>query len=110
MQKFAWTRMFRPMVAGHPLTPFTRAALAGDIISSLTHWGTAGLRYINADYTVAISRLPEGEYIGLAAQSYYGNDGVGAGTATLFDSAGPIGTGTVLALAQPPGAFQPGQW
>lgn len=109
-QKFAWTRIFRPMVAGHPLTPFTRAAFAGDIISSLTHWSTAGLRYINADYTVAISRLPEGEYIGLAAQSYHGNDGVGAGTATLFDSAGPIGTGTVLALAQPPGAFQPGQW
>jgi hypothetical protein len=107
VQKFAWTHLFRPMVAGHPLTPFTRAAFAGDIISSLTHWSTAGLRYINADYTVAISRLPEGEYIGLAAQSYYGNDGVGAGTATLFDSAGPIGTGTALALAQPPGAFQP---
>ena len=110
VQKFAWTRMFRPMVAGHPLTPFARAAFAGDIISSLTHWGTAGLRYINADYTVAISRLPEGEYIGLAAQSYYGNDGVGAGTATLFDRAGPIGTGTAVALAQPPDAFQPSQW
>jgi acyl-CoA thioesterase len=110
VQKFAWTHLFRPMVAGHPLTPFTRAAFAGDIISSLTHWSTAGLRYINADYTVAISRLPEGEYIGLAAQSYYGNDGVGAGSATLFDSAGPIGTGTALALAQPPDAFQPNHW
>ena len=107
VQKFAWTRMFRPMVAGHPVTPFARAAFAGDIISSLTHWSTAGLRYINADYTVAISRLPQGEYIGLAAESYYGNDGVGAGSATLFDSIGPIGTGTALALAQPPGAFQP---
>ena len=105
VQKFAWTRIFRPMVAGHPLTPFARAAFAGDIISSLTHWGTAGLRYINADYTVAISRLPEGEYIGLAAQTYYGNDGVGTGSATLFDSTGPIGTGTALALAQPAGAF-----
>ena len=110
VQKFAWTHIFRPMVAGHPLTPFTRAAFAGDIISSLTHWSTAGLRYINADYTVAISRLPEGEYIGLAAQSYYGNDGVGAGSATLFDSAGPIGMGTALALAQPPDAFQPNHW
>lgn len=107
VQKFAWTRMFRPMVAGHPLTPFARAAFAGDIISSLTHWSTAGLRYINADYTVAISRLPQGEYIGLAAESYDGNDGVGAGSATLFDGMGPIGTGTALALAQPPGAFQP---
>jgi acyl-CoA thioesterase len=107
VQKFAWGRLFRPMVAGHPLTPFTRAAFAGDIISSLTHWSTAGLRYINADYTVAISRLPEGEYIGLAAQSYYGNDGVGSGSATMFDRIGPIGTGTALALGQPPGAFQP---
>ena len=107
VQKFAWTRLFRPMVAGHPLTPFTRAAFAGDIISSLTHWSTAGLRYINADYTVAISRLPEGEFIGLAAQSYYGNDGVGSGSATMFDARGPIGTGTALALGQPPGAFQP---
>jgi len=107
VQKFAWARIFRPMVAGHPLTPFTRVAFAGDIVSSLTHWSTAGLRYINADYTVTISRLPKGEYIGLAAQSYYGNDGVGAGAATLFDGIGPIGTGTALALAQPPGAFQP---
>jgi acyl-CoA thioesterase len=107
VQKFAWGRLFRPMVAGHPLTPLTRAAFAGDIVSSLTHWSTAGLLYINADYTVAISRLPEGEYIGLAAQSYYGTDGVGAGSATMFDSTGPIGTGTALALGQPPGSFQP---
>jgi hypothetical protein len=108
VQKFAWARIFRPMVTGRPLTPFARAAFAGDLISSLTHWGTAGLRYINADYTVAISRLPEGEYIGLAAQTYYGNEGVGAGAATLFDSTGRIGTGTALALAQSAGAFQPG--
>jgi hypothetical protein len=106
-QKFAWTRLVRPMVAGHPLTPFARAAFAGDVISSLTHWGTAGLRYINADYTVAISRLPRGEYIGLAAQNHYGNDGVATGTATIFDALGPIGTGTALALAQPAGSFQP---
>jgi acyl-CoA thioesterase len=106
-QKFAWTRLIRPMVGGHPLTPFARVAFAGDVISSLTHWGTAGLRYINADYTVAISRVPEGEYIGLAAQNHYGNDGVATGTATLFDRRGPIGTGTALALAQPAGSFQP---
>src|SRR5205807_2404739 len=92
---------------GLRITRFARAACAGDIISSLTHWGTAGLRYINADYTVAISRLPEGEYIGLAAQTHFGNDGVGTGAATLFDRTGPIGTGTALALAQRPDAFRP---
>jgi acyl-CoA thioesterase len=106
-QKFAWTRLFRPMVHGHPLTPFTRLAFVGDITSSLTHWGTGGLRYINADYTVTASRLPDGEYIGLAAQSHYGTAGVATGSATLFDRHGPIGTSSALALAQPAEAFQP---
>jgi acyl-CoA thioesterase len=109
-QKFAWVKLSRPMVAGHPLTPFTRAAFAGDIVSSVTHWGTAGLRYINADYTVAVSRLPEDEYIGLAAQAHYGNNGVAGGTATLFDRRGPIGTGIALGLAQSADAFQLSRW
>jgi hypothetical protein len=65
------------------------------------------LRYINADYTVTASRLPDGEFIGLAAQSHYGTAGVATGAATLFDRHGPIGTGSALALAQPAEAFQP---
>ncbi len=106
-QKFAWTRVFRPMVQGHPLTPFSRLAFIGDITSSLTHWGTGGLRYINADYTVTASRLPDGEYLGLAAQSHYGTAGVATGAATLFDRHGPIGTSSALALAQSADAFNP---
>jgi acyl-CoA thioesterase len=106
-QKFAWTRLFRPMVQGHPLTPLVRLAFVGDITSSLTHWGSGGLRYINADYTVTASRLPDGEYLGLAAQSHYGTAGVATGTATLFDRHGPIGTSSALALAQPSDAFKP---
>ena len=106
-QKFAWARLFRPMVHGHPLTPFTRLAFVGDITSSLTHWGTGGLRYINADYTVTASRLPDGEYLGLAAASHYGTAGVATGSATLFDRHGPIGTSSALALAQPAEAFNP---
>jgi Thioesterase-like superfamily len=106
-QKFAWTRLFRPMVEGHPLTPFTRLVFVGDVTSSLTHYGTGGLRYINADYTVTASRLPDGEFLGLAAQSHYGVAGVAAGSATLFDRHGPFGTSCALALAQPAEAFKP---
>jgi acyl-CoA thioesterase len=106
-QKFAWARIFRPMVQGHPLTPFVRLAFAGDITSSLSHWSSAGLRYINADYTVTASRLPNGEYIGLAAQSHYSAAGVASGAATMFDRHGPIGTSVALALAQPADAFKP---
>jgi len=106
-RKFAWTKLFRPMVHGYPLTPFTRLAFVGDVTSSLTHWGTGGLRYINADYTVTASRLPDGEFVGLAAQSHYGSAGVATGSATLFDRHGPIGTSVALALGQPADAFQP---
>ncbi|WP_172827312.1 acyl-CoA thioesterase domain-containing protein [Mycobacterium asiaticum] len=106
-QKFAWTRLFRPMVDGYPLTPFTRLAFVGDVTSSLTHWGTVGLRYINADYTVTASRLPDGEYIGLAAQNHIGTAGVATGSAILFDRHGPIGTSSAQALAQPADAFRP---
>jgi acyl-CoA thioesterase len=106
-QKFAWTRTFRPMVHGHPLTPFVRLAFVGDVTSALTNWGDGGLRFINADYTVTASRLPHGEYVGLAAHSHYGTAGVATGSATLFDRHGPFGTSSALALAQPAEAFMP---
>ena len=56
--KYIWVRDIRPLVEGQPLTPFTRAAMAGDMASSLTHYGPSGLQFINADYTLTLSRLP----------------------------------------------------
>jgi hypothetical protein len=100
-QKFVWLRETKPLVDAEPLSPFTRAAMAADITSSLTHWGTEGLQFINADYTVSLSRLPEGVYIGLASVTHYSHGGVAIGVATLFDEKGPIGSGTATALANP---------
>jgi hypothetical protein len=99
--KFAWLREVRPLVDGEALTPFTRAAMAGDVASSLTHWGTEGLRFINADYTLTLSRLPDGPYVGLAALTHYSHDGIATGTATLSDLDGPIGTATATAVVNP---------
>lgn len=107
VRKFAWVRELRPLIAGDAMTPFVRAALAGDVTSALTHWGTGGLRFINADFTLTLSRLPEGDHIGLAADGHYGADGVACGAATLFDSRGPIGASIAVALAQPADAFRP---
>ena len=75
--------------------------MAGDVASSLTHYGTTGLQYINADYTLTLSRLPEGSDIGLAALTYTGHDGIATGTAALFDTRGQIGTATATTLANP---------
>jgi acyl-coenzyme A thioesterase PaaI-like protein len=100
-QKFAWVRETKLLVDDEPLSPFTRAVVAADITSSLSHCGTDGLQFINADYTVTLSRLPDGVYIGLAAVTHYDHAGVATGVASLFDGRGPIGSGIALALANP---------
>ena len=100
-QKFAWMRETKLLVEDEPLSPFTRAVMAGDVTSSLTHWGTEGLHFINADYTVTLSRLPESVYIGLASLTHYSHAGVATGVATLFDETGPIGSGMATAVANP---------
>ena len=104
-QKYAWVRDVKPLVEGELVSPFVRAAMAGDVTSSLTHSSASGLNFINADYTLTLSRLPDGEYIGLAALTHYSHAGVATGTAAMFDRLGPIGAGVATGLANP--GFRP---
>jgi acyl-CoA thioesterase len=104
-QKFAWVRDVMPLVAGEAVSPFVRAAMAGDVTSSLTHSSASGLNFINADYTLTLSRLPDGEFVGLAGLTHYSHHGVATGTATLFDHLGPIGSGVATGLVNP--GFRP---
>jgi Thioesterase-like superfamily len=106
-RKFVWVRELHPLIEGEETTPFTRAALAGDVTSAVTHWGTARLRYINVDFTLSLHRLPEGEFIGLAVDGHHGTEGVASGAATVFDCHGPIGHSIAIGLAQPSNAFRP---
>ncbi|RAV02822.1 thioesterase family protein [Mycolicibacter senuensis] len=111
-QKFVWVRETKLLVDDEPLSPFTRAAMAADVTSSLTHWSTAGLQFVNADYTLTLSRLPKGVHIGLASVTHYSQAGVATGVATIFDREGPIGSGMATALANPgfnvPSSMLPG--
>lgn len=95
-----WMRELRPAVAGLTLTPFARAAAACDFASPFSHSGSEGLGYINTDVTLALHRLPAGEWVGLEAGYHHADDGVALGQCRLFDEAGPIGLATCLALAQ----------
>ncbi|OBB06493.1 hypothetical protein A5731_20500 [Mycolicibacterium conceptionense] len=97
--RYAWLREVRQLVDGEELTPFVRAALAVDVTSSMTNFSSAGLAFINADYTLALSRLPVGPYIGMAAVTHTSAAGVATGSACLYDTAGQIGTGLSTAIA-----------
>lgn len=99
--RYAWVREVRELVHGEKNSPFVQAALAVDVTASMTGFTTSGLGFINADYTLTLCRLPEGPYIGMAALTHYSADGLATGTASLFDTRGPIGTGVATAIANP---------
>ncbi|GAY16824.1 acyl-CoA thioesterase domain-containing protein [Mycobacterium sp. shizuoka-1] len=89
------------VVAGHDITPFVRTVVVAEATSLVTNLGTRGIGYINGDLTVALSRLPQSEHIGVQGDSHWVCDGISVGTGTLFDDAGPFGTGLVTAIANP---------
>lgn len=89
------------VVAGHPITPFVRTVVVAEATSLVSNLGTKGIGYINGDLTVALSRLPRSEHIGVQGDSHWVADGVSVGSGTLFDDAGPFGTGLVTAIANP---------
>ena len=89
------------VVAGDVPSPFVRTVVAAEATSLVTNLGTRGIGYINGDLTVALSRLPIGDYVGVQADSHWCDNGIAHGTATLFDDVGPFGTGMVTAIANP---------
>jgi hypothetical protein len=97
--KYTWLHETRSLIDDEPLSPFTRAAMAADITASIANWGTRGLQFINADYTLTLSRLPEGPHIGLASLTHSSHDGVATGSAVLVDHKGAIGTGASVSIA-----------
>jgi hypothetical protein len=98
--KYTWLSLTQPLIDNEPLTSFTRAAMAADVTASLVNWSSAGLKFINADYTLTLSRLPEGPVIGLASHSHSTQDGIATGSAILFDEGGEIGSSISVSVAQ----------
>lgn len=89
------------VIDGEPASPFVRAVVAAEATSLVTNLGTQGIGYINGDLTVAMSRPPASDYIGVQADSHWCSDGISVGSATLFDDVGPFGVGMVTAVANP---------
>ncbi|MDX6739355.1 thioesterase family protein [Actinocorallia sp. A-T 12471] len=101
-QRRAWMKEVCALVDDEPLTPFVRAVLAADLASPMTHWGESALAFINADYTLHLARLPEGEVIGFEGGGHLSADGIAAGHCVIYDAKGPIGHSNTTAVATPP--------
>ncbi len=98
-QKRTWLRETRLLIAGEPLTPFVRCAVAADFTHPFGNSGSAGLNFINADITVYLHRLPLGEWLGFEVASHQSSEGIAVAETTLYDVKGPIGKSLVCAIA-----------
>lgn len=87
-----WERLAVPVVAGETPSPLQRVAAAADSgngISRLLSFDE--YLFVNPDLTVALSRVPEGEWIGLDVRTRLSPQGWGQAEALVFDTAGPCG-------------------
>ncbi|MGC0364171.1 hypothetical protein ABH922_002155 [Rhodococcus sp. 27YEA15] len=87
-----WIRPRTDLVEGETMTPLERLFAIADVANGvgakldLTKW-----TFLNTDLTVHISRIPEGEWFGIAAETTTGPDGVGMCAGVLHDEKGPVG-------------------
>lgn len=87
-----WTRLVVPVVDGRETSPLQRTAAAADFgngVSRVLDFSTH--TFINPDLTVALARVPEGEWILFDVVSRLSVDGFGQAESQIYDTAGPVG-------------------
>jgi hypothetical protein len=96
-----------PLVEDEPLSGFVFAASIADVGNVVSNWGDRGLRFINADITLALSRVPRADGVGLVAVDRHEDAGIAVGTTTMFDRDGRCGSVVTVALANAAHAVDP---
>lgn len=88
----AWIRIPVPFVQGEETGPLTRLAATADFGSPLGHIRPSeNVGFINADISIHIHRLPDGEWICLEAEGTAQPTGLGLVETRVHDVHGPIG-------------------
>jgi hypothetical protein len=87
-----WARPKPELVEGEKMSALERLFAVADISNGVgakldpEHW-----TFLNTDLTVHIFRVPEGEWVGVAAETTTGPDGVGMCAGVLYDEQGAVG-------------------
>ena len=89
----SWIKPTTDLVNGETMTPLERLFAVADCANGIgskidiTKW-----TFLNNDLVVHVHRIPDGEWIGIRAETNYGPDGIGTTVGTLFDPAGAVGS------------------
>ena len=88
----SWIKPTVDLVNGETMTQLERLFAVADCANGIgskldiTKW-----TFLNTDLAVHVFRVPDGDWIGIRAETSYGPDGIGATVGTLFDEQGAIG-------------------
>lgn len=87
-----WTRLNQTLVEGETTSPFETVMTICDVANG------AGARldpfkwtFLNTELTVHLHDAPQGDWLGLAAETSVGHDGIAMSSAELHSTHGPIG-------------------
>lgn len=103
----SWIRPIADLVAGETMTPLERLFAVADCANGIgSKLDITKFTFVNTDLAVHVFRVPEGEWVGIRAETSYGPDGIGATIGTLFDEQGAVGAiqQSVLVRPRPPRA------
>jgi Thioesterase-like superfamily len=98
----SWIRPTVDLVNGESMTQLERLFAVADCANGIgskldiTKW-----TFLNTDLAVHVFRIPDGEWIGVRAETSYGPDGIGTTVGTLFDGRGAIGAIGQSVLVRP---------
>jgi len=98
----SWIRPEVDLVSGETMNPLQRLfAVADDANGIGAKLDIRRWTFLNTDLAVHIHRVPDGEWIGIRAETSYGPDGVGTTVGALFDEKGAVGAIQQSVLVRP---------
>ncbi|OBG28012.1 thioesterase [Mycobacterium alsense] len=101
----SWIRPTVDLVNGETMTPLERLFAVADCANGIgSKLDISKWTFLNTDLAVHVFRVPDGDWIGIRAETSYGPDGVGTTVGTLFDERGAVGAiqQCVLVRGRPP--------
>ena len=88
----AWLRLRVPIVAGEEVSPAQRAVALSDFSNAVGSFLPVTTHtYLNADLTVNLHRMPEGDWLCVDSVMRVDGAGTGLAAAQLSDRVGPVG-------------------
>ena len=97
-----WMRPRMDLLPGEPMSPVALAAAAADFGNGVgAELSFDRFLFINADLTLHLERVPEGDWIGLDARTLISVGGPALAESVLHTEAGPIGRAFQTLVVQP---------